>query len=104
MAQLANCPQCDHELFVPGEVSAETRLRCPSCHTFFQLKDARSREIAVVDTTEPASDEQVEEIYTKQTVADLSSMATWGGDIPESSEGESIETFEPSSLHIAEQD
>jgi hypothetical protein len=104
MAQLANCPQCDHELFVPGDVSPETRVRCPGCHAFFQLKEARSRDIEAVDVPEAAAEEPVDEFYTKQTVADLSSMATWDGEIKQESENDSVEALEPTGLHIAEQE
>jgi len=102
MAQLANCPHCDHELLVPGEISADSRLRCPKCHAFFQLNEASSRAIEVVDVPETASDEPSDEIYTKQTVADLSSMATWDGEIDEPSDTKTTVPFEPTSLHIAE--
>jgi hypothetical protein len=104
MTQLANCPQCDHELLVPGDVSSDSRVRCPSCHAFFELKEARSRDIEAVDVTDAAADEPVDEIYTKQTVADLSSMVTWDGEIKEESESDSAEGYEPTSLHIAEQE
>jgi hypothetical protein len=104
MAQLAQCPQCDHELFVPGEITGDTRLRCPSCRAFFQLKEAHAREIATVDMPETTADESDQEIFTKQTVDDLSTMATWDGEGKEDFESDSTtEPFEPMSLHIAGQ-
>src|ERR1700754_768200 len=103
MAQLAQCPQCDHELFVPGDVTGETRLRCPSCRALFQLKEAHVREIATVDMSESTADEPDAEIYTKQTVDDLSTMATWDGEIKDDFDRDSTtEPYEPMGLHIAQ--
>ena len=77
MAQVANCPQCKHELIVPDGTVADSWSRCPNCCASFQLKDAKLREVSaleIVDSGAETNDGQ------KQTVADLSSMATWSGD------------------------
>ena len=38
MAQVANCPQCEHELLVPDGTVAGSWSRCPNCRAFFQLE------------------------------------------------------------------
>jgi hypothetical protein len=103
MAQLANCPHCEHELLIPDEVSGDSRLRCPSCRASFQLSEASSREIKSVDVTDDVTEEPGEDVFTRQTVADLPSMATWEGENVDDSE-RTTEPFEPQSLHIAHQD
>ena len=47
------------------------------------------REIASVDVSETTADEPDAEIYTKQTVDDLSTMATWDGEIKEEFDADS---------------
>jgi hypothetical protein len=78
MAHLANCPHCDHESLVPGDVAAGAWVRCPSCQAFFQLKEARAREIATIEVVEPATGSSSDS-HSVQTIADLPSMATWDG-------------------------
>lgn len=85
MAQVANCPQCEHELLVPEGTVAGAWSRCPSCRAFFKLADAKLREVSAIEIvdalTEPEREVDESEHYeATQTVADISSMATWSGD------------------------
>ena len=86
MAQLANCPQCEHELLVPEGAAAGAWARCPSCRAFFQLKDATSRELAtleVIESAADATDAGGNDRHAEKTVADFSSMPTWAGNAEE---------------------
>ena len=76
MAQLANCPQCDHDLLVPEGVAAGAWARCPSCRAFFQLKDAKSRELSTLELVESAGDADLAKHDADKT-QDLASLATW---------------------------
>src|SRR5687767_7924828 len=76
MAQVANCPQCKHELIVPDGTVADSWSRCPNCRAAFQLRDAKLREVSAIEIVDPEGEA---EDGQKQTVADFSS-ATWSGD------------------------
>ncbi len=81
MARVASCPQCEHELLVPEGADANAWATCPECRAFFELKDAKSRELPallLVDTKVEISDSQ-----SAATVADLASVATWTSDAKE---------------------
>jgi hypothetical protein len=45
MARVASCPQCNHELLLPSEADSESWAKCPECRSFFQVKQAASREL-----------------------------------------------------------
>jgi len=45
MARVASCPQCSHELYVPGESDGESWVKCPDCSASFQVKQAALREL-----------------------------------------------------------
>lgn len=101
MAQVANCPQCEHDLLVPDGTVAGVWSRCPNCRAFFQLKDAKPRELIeleVVEADGDAADDQ-----SAQTVADLSSMATWAGGSEEEPELHIAEEPEDSDLEFADE-
>lgn len=85
MAQVANCPQCEHELLVPEGTVAGAWSRCPSCRAFFKLADAKLREVSAIEIvdalTEPEREvDEHEHHEATQTVDDISSRATWSGD------------------------
>jgi hypothetical protein len=103
MAQVANCPQCKHELIVPDGTVADSWSRCPECRAAFQLKDAKLREVSaleIVDSVAETNDGQ------KQTVADFSSKATWSGDAEDDLNSELAEftnEWDRERLHIADE-
>jgi len=85
MAKVANCPQCEHELLVPEDAAASAWSRCPSCRAFFKLTDATTREVSTIEIVDEhsAPDPQTEELAREeaaQTIADISSQATWSGE------------------------
>lgn len=78
MAQLANCPQCDHELLVPEGAAIGAWARCPSCRAFFQLKDAKARDLAAVELVDSELASDHGQHHTAKT-QDLASLDTWVG-------------------------
>jgi hypothetical protein len=85
MAQVANCPQCEHELLVPEGTVAGAWSRCPSCRAFFKLADAKLREVSAIEIVDALAEPEPkaaepEHHEATQTVADMSSMPTWSGD------------------------
>ncbi len=55
MPQLAKCPQCEHDLLVPEDLATGAWARCPSCWSFFQMKDATTRPLPTLEVIEPAA-------------------------------------------------
>ena len=80
MPQLAKCPQCEHDLLVTEDLLDGAWVRCPSCWSFFQMKDAVTRPLATLEVIEPAARHVEDESHAVQTVDDIASMATWSGD------------------------
>lgn len=86
MAHLANCPQCDHELLVPDGVAAGSWVRCPGCQAFFQLNEARARELPTVEVITSAPESNADVDSSRPTVADYSSAATLADDAQDDAE------------------
>ncbi len=77
MPQLAKCPQCQNDLLAPEDVVDGAWVRCPSCWSFFQMKDAVTRALPaleVIEASAPASD--AKKNHAAQTVEDITSKAT----------------------------
>lgn len=92
MAQVACCPQCEHESIIPDGIAADAWAKCPECRAFFRLKEAKTRELPAVLLVEPDPEEL--EKQSAPTVADLSSVATWVSDAPEELEASAAEVEE----------
>jgi hypothetical protein len=75
MARVANCPQCDHELFVPDNADSEAWAKCPECRAFFQVKQAPARDVAAALLVE--SDEAAPPKSPESAIPDFSSADTW---------------------------
>src|SRR3954451_13575504 len=80
MPQLAKCPQCQHDLLAPEDVVAGAWVRCPSCWSFFQMKDAITRALPTLEVIEPNTQPSPDRSHSVQTVDDFSSTATWSAD------------------------
>jgi hypothetical protein len=91
MAQLASCPQCEHELLVPNESDGEAWAKCPKCRAFFQVKQAALREVPEILLVE--SDAQEIEAKSAPTIAYSSSQPT--PDYPSNDRLESPELADP---------
>lgn len=76
MAQLANCPQCDHDLLVPEGVAEGSWVRCPGCQSFFQLAQARARELPTVEVIAAAPEPTAEVDRGQPTLDDVTLAAT----------------------------
>lgn len=62
MARVASCPQCEHELLVPDGTAPNAWAKCPECRAFFELQDAKAREVPTIvladaDRVEAEADE-----------------------------------------------
>jgi hypothetical protein len=57
MARVASCPQCDHELLVPSDAGGEAWAKCPECRAFFQVSQAKVRELPSAMLVESGDDE-----------------------------------------------
>ena len=57
MAQVASCPQCNHDLLVPDGTDHESWARCPECRAFFQVNQAAMRELPALLRVAPPSPE-----------------------------------------------
>lgn len=82
MARLANCPHCNHELFVPDGADQNALAKCPACRAFFELKDVASRELSAVVLMEPGVP-VVSDLKITSVPEEMSSAPTWNGDVPE---------------------
>jgi hypothetical protein len=81
MAHLANCPQCDCELLVLEDADPSSLAKCPKCRAFFELHQAKSREIPVLTVVDPrpaAVDPSA------ATISEISSKSTWAVEPTES--------------------
>lgn len=107
MPQLAKCPQCQHDLLAPEDVVSGAWVRCPSCWSFFQMKDATTRALPTLEVIESTT--QAKEAMSKaaQTVQNVSTE-TWSEKPTEMDEPAKInepEHAEPEvahDLHIAQ--
>ena len=116
MAQLANCPQCDHDFIIPDDLVATSSARCPSCHADFKLSDAKSREVSTLEIVESAAgpgpadlgtenDLGIENKTPAQTITDFSSMETWAGEEQEDmnddlADDDAADDAENAELHV----
>ena len=92
MAQVASCPQCQHDLLVPDEASNESWAKCPSCRSFFQIQDAMTRELPAVVLVEA---DAMEDEAPATPTAEFSSSPTWNemvDDAPATLDASEIET------------
>jgi hypothetical protein len=110
MPQLAKCPQCEHDLLAPEDVVAGAWVRCPSCWSFFQMKDATTRELPTLEVIEPNTHPGKDQRPSAPTVDDFSSTATWSGDAKDHHEPLDLDEVEPAEpklareLHATEQE
>jgi hypothetical protein len=70
MARVASCPQCDHELLVPSDAGGEAWAKCPECRAFFQVSQAKARELPSAMLVESgAEDLAADEISLSESTA-----------------------------------
>jgi hypothetical protein len=56
MAQVACCPQCNHDLLVPVETAQESWAKCPECRAFFHLDQATA--LVLVESPSPGEESE----------------------------------------------
>ncbi len=103
MAQLANCPQCDHELLIPEDIAAGREMRCPNCRTLFQFKDAKSRELTTVEFVDSTAESTDDDRHAVPTVEEFASMPTWTGDAVDEQQPRAADDLELSNLRVADE-
>jgi hypothetical protein len=79
MAQVASCPQCGHEFFIPEGADANALATCPHCYASFELSAAECRELPAAMLTQPNTAPPNPK-RSAPTLADFSTMSTLLGD------------------------
>ncbi|MEX2308022.1 MAG: hypothetical protein WD738_10540 [Pirellulales bacterium] len=82
MAQVASCPQCNHDLLVPNEMDPQSWAKCPECRSFFQVNQAVHRDVPTLLPVEPPSQDAQVAISAVDSPSS-SAESDIGHDVPE---------------------